>query len=179
MKPDWKDAPEWANWIAADVDGEWYWYESRPSLSNTSGWWRCEYGDSEFAGEFPCPNYRKSLEKRPICCVAQTSSDSIIPIFPEDSAERKEYRMFSGLLQYFPSALAAVARHSYVNNEKHNPGEHLHWDRSKSSDHADALVRHLTEGEYVGMVWRALALLQEHEESNGAPIAPAAKSENA
>ena len=26
-KPDWEDAPDWANWLAQDMDGEWYWYE--------------------------------------------------------------------------------------------------------------------------------------------------------
>ena len=96
--------------------------------------------------------------------------------FPEDSAERKMYPMFGGLLQYFPSALALVAHHSYVGNEKHNPGQGLHHDRAKSGDEADALVRHLMEGDYVGMAWRALSLLQKHEEAKGAPIAPAARN---
>lgn len=96
-------------------------------------------------------------------------------LFPEDSAERKEYPVYSGLIAYFPSALAAVARHSYIGNQKHNPGQPLHWARGKSSDEADALLRHLMERDYVGMVWRALALLQKHEEANGAPIAPGAR----
>lgn len=84
--------------------------------------------------------------------------------------------MFSGLLQYFPSALAAIARHSYLGNEKHNPGTALHWDRAKSGDEADACVRHLMEGDYQGAAWRALALLQKHLESKGEPIAPAARN---
>ena len=97
-------------------------------------------------------------------------------LFPEDSAERKEYPVYSGALQYFPSALAAVANHSFKGNEKHNPGQPLHHDRAKSGDEADALVRHLMEGDYVGMAWRALALLQKHLEANGAPIAPGARN---
>lgn len=84
--------------------------------------------------------------------------------------------MFSGLLQYFPSALAVIARHSYLGNQKHNPGLPLHHDRSKSGDEADALVRHLLEGDYVGTAWRALSLLQKHLESKGEPIAPAARN---
>lgn len=96
-------------------------------------------------------------------------------LFPEDSAERKEYPVHSGLVAYFPSALAAVAHHSYVGNEKHNPGQPLHWARGKSSDEADALLRHLMERDYIGMAWRALALLQKHLEANGAPIAPGAR----
>lgn len=95
-------------------------------------------------------------------------------LFPEDSAERKTYPVFSGLIQYFPSALALVARHSYHGNEKHNPGQPLNHDRSKSGDEADALLRHLMEGDYVGMAWRALSLLQKDCEAKGAPIAPAA-----
>lgn len=97
-------------------------------------------------------------------------------LFPEDSADRKEYPVYSGALQYFPSALAAVANHSFKGNEKHNPGQPLHHDRAKSGDEADALMRHLMEGDYVGMAWRALALLQKHLEANGAPIAPGARN---
>lgn len=29
MKPDWKDAPRWALWLALDRDG-WYWFASEP-----------------------------------------------------------------------------------------------------------------------------------------------------
>jgi hypothetical protein len=97
-------------------------------------------------------------------------------LFPDDSAERKTYPVFAGLIQYFPSALAAVARHSYLGNAKHNPGQPLHHDRAKSDDEADALLRHLMEGDYVGMAWRALSLLQKHLESQGAAIAPAARN---
>ena len=97
-------------------------------------------------------------------------------LFPEDSAERKTFPVFSGLLQYFPAALAKVANHSFKGNEKHNPGQPLHHDRAKSDDEADALLRHLMEGDYVGMAWRALALLQKHLESQGAPIAPGARN---
>ena len=30
MKPDWNDAPEWANYLARDSDEEWCWYENKP-----------------------------------------------------------------------------------------------------------------------------------------------------
>lgn len=97
-------------------------------------------------------------------------------LFPDDSDARKTYPVYSGLLAYFPAALAAIAHHSYVNNEKHNPGEPLHWNRAKSADEADALLRHLMEGDYVGMAWRALALLQKELEAEGAPLAPGARN---
>jgi hypothetical protein len=99
-----------------------------------------------------------------------------VSLFPEDSAARKEYPIYSGFLQYFPAAIAAIARHSYLGNQKHNPGQPLNHDRAKSGDEPDALARHLMEGDYVGMAWRALSMLQKHLEANGAPIAPAARN---
>ena len=29
-KPDWKGAPEWANWLAQDEDGPWFWFQLKP-----------------------------------------------------------------------------------------------------------------------------------------------------
>lgn len=82
---------------------------------------------------------------------------------------RKEYPMYSGLMAYFPHALAAVAHCSYLGSKQHHPDEPLHWDRNKSSDHLDALMRHLTDaGKLDGdgllhdikVAWRALAHLE-------------------
>lgn len=96
-------------------------------------------------------------------------------LFPDDSEERKTYPVYSGFVQYFPSAMAVVAHHSYLGNLKHSgPGAPLRHDRSKSDDEADAQLRHLMEGDFVGMAWRAMALCQKYLESKGAPIAPAA-----
>ncbi len=64
---------------------------------------------------------------------------------PTSSKERKEIPIYSGFIKYFPDAMAAVASHSFVSNEQHNPGEPLHWAREKSTDQLDALARHLTE----------------------------------
>jgi hypothetical protein len=101
---------------------------------------------------------------------------------PTDSKARKEIPMFSGLLKYFPDALAAVAHHSYVNNEKHNPGQPLHWSREKSSDHLECCVRHLTDiacgadkiEELKALAWRSLAELQLSIEAVAAPKTVAA-----
>ena len=30
MKPEWKDAPDWANYLAQNGDGVWGWYEKSP-----------------------------------------------------------------------------------------------------------------------------------------------------
>ena len=88
----------------------------------------------------------------------------IPPPLPEDSAKRKEYPLYRGLFKYFPHALCAIAHHSYKNNEKHNPGEELHWSRGKSDDHRDAEMRHELEDDWVAHGWRALAILQLHLE---------------
>lgn len=99
---------------------------------------------------------------------------------PSDAAGRKAIPLASGCIDYFTSALLAVASLSRVGNEQHNPGQPLHWDRSKSGDEADALSRHFAERGTVDtdrirhstkVAWRALALLQkELEEQEGAPV---------
>lgn len=98
-------------------------------------------------------------------------------ILPEDSAERKAIPLASGVLDYFPNALAAVAQVSKAGNDQHNPGQPLHWSRGKSTDHADTIVRHLVDRGKVDsdgqlhsakVAWRALALLEEELESHGA-----------
>jgi len=93
---------------------------------------------------------------------------------PADAKSRKETPIASGVLDYFPDAIAHVARCSFVGNEQHNPGQPLHWDRSKSKDHADCLIRHFMERGTVDsdgvrhsakLAWRALAMLQTEIES--------------
>lgn len=128
-----------------------------------------------------------------------------MPTLPTDSAERKRYPLFSGLMRYFPAALAGVARHSVSGNEKHiHPGrpynpdaDTLRHDRTKSTDHADCILRHLVDldelvdkqtlmfengefdrGEFEdrnaeilseanALAWRALALAQDMHERYG------------
>lgn len=108
------------------------------------------------------------------------------PALPLDSAERKRWPLFSGLLRYFPAALANVSNHSFIGNEKHNPGQPMQHARDKSSDHEDCIVRHLVDAsehpagslaridELRGVAWRALALLQVECELAGYRTAPAA-----
>jgi len=89
--------------------------------------------------------------------------------FNQVAAERKKYPVYSGALMYFPDALAVVSRVSFEGNEQHHPGTPLHWDRNKSTDEADALMRHLIEGDYGAVAWRALALLQKQIEAGWTP----------
>jgi hypothetical protein len=94
---------------------------------------------------------------------------------PVSATERKRYPVASGVLDYFPDALIEIARVSFEGNEQHNPGQPLHWDRAKSTDESDALIRHfLQRGEVdtdgmrhsAKMAWRALALLQKEIEAS-------------
>ena len=87
-----------------------------------------------------------------------------------DKQERKETPIYSGFLMYFPDAAAAVAQCSFIANEQHNPGTKMHWDRSKSGDELDALVRHLMEAGKIDddgirhstkLAWRAMSNLQK------------------
>jgi hypothetical protein len=93
---------------------------------------------------------------------------------PTDAKERKALPVTTGVLDYFPDALVAVAEVSKAGNDQHNPGQPLHWDKTKSTDHADCIVRHLIDRGTLdsdGMrhsakvAWRALALLQTELEA--------------
>jgi len=92
----------------------------------------------------------------------------------EEAETRKGQPIFSGVLMYFPDALLEISKVSKAGNDQHNPGQPLHWDRSKSTDEADALTRHLldagtldTDGirHTAKVAWRALALLQKELEN--------------
>jgi hypothetical protein len=100
-------------------------------------------------------------------------------MLPTDPKERKATPIFSGVVKYFPLALAEVARVSKAGNDQHNPGQPLHWDKSKSTDHADCIIRHLIDaGELdsdgqrhsAKVAWRALALLEMELENEPMPI---------
>lgn len=93
----------------------------------------------------------------------------------ERNAPRKDMPVATGVLSYFPDAIRAVALCSKVGNEQHNPGTPMHWDRAKSGDEADALLRHFMERGTVDtdgllhstkVAWRALAMLQKELEGS-------------
>lgn len=112
---------------------------------------------------------------------------SMVPAgtMPTDSAGRKSLPITTGVLDYFPAALIEVAKVSKAGNDKHNPGQPLHHARGKSTDHADSLLRHLIDRGKVDadtgcrhsaeVAWRALALLQQELEDEGAPLARGAR----
>lgn len=102
-------------------------------------------------------------------------------VFPDSAQGRKDHPVFTGVLMYFPDAIAAVAHVSKLGNDQHNPGQPLHWARGKSTDQTNTATRHMmdhgvgnikdTDGAYhmAKAAWRCLAELQltiEREREN-------------
>ena len=90
-------------------------------------------------------------------------------VLPVNAQLRKGIPLQTGLFDYFPDALVAVAVLSRIGNDQHNPGEPLHWSRDKSMDHGDTLLRHQMQHGLVDddrvrhstkVAWRSLAQLQ-------------------
>lgn len=104
-------------------------------------------------------------------------SDASRTTLPTNSSARKAVPLVTGVLDYFPAALAEVAKVSKAGNDKHNPGAPLHHSRGRSTDHADSLLRHLVDRggldpdtgqrHSAEVAWRALALLQQELEDDG------------
>lgn len=110
----------------------------------------------------------------PLPLVGPGGAPTRATILPTAAAERKKFPVATGFLDYFPDAVAAVANLSYVGNEQHNPGQSLRWDRAKSQDESDTMLRHFLQRgtldsdgvrHTVKMAWRAMALLQKELES--------------
>ena len=88
--------------------------------------------------------------------------------------QRKQMPVYTGVVKYFPNALKYVSKVSLAGNDQHHPNKDLNWDKSKSTDHLDSLMRHLTEADkidddgllHLGKVaWRALAALEDYLEN--------------
>lgn len=68
-KPDWSEAPSWAEWLAQDEDGDWQWFSKKPFIHAPSESWDIP----DFATEVeivsaaqPNPEgWRTTLERRP------------------------------------------------------------------------------------------------------------------
>jgi len=122
------------------------------------------FADCRIYRRIPCP--RQGGER-------VESTPAITTLLPADAKARKSVPIYSGFIKYFPRAIAAVAHLSQVGNDQHNPGQPLHWDRSKSGDELDALMRHLLEADGVDkdgidhlckVAWRSMAALEKRLE---------------
>lgn len=66
-KPSWDEAPEWAEWLAQDSNGEYWWFRKEPGKKN--GEWGGSDGTVMFASQGKVPaghDWRETLEKRPV-----------------------------------------------------------------------------------------------------------------
>lgn len=61
MKPNWKDAPSWSNFVAQDENGDWWWYEYEPIIED-GNWDRSE---GRYTKAFSSGGWKESLEARP------------------------------------------------------------------------------------------------------------------
>jgi hypothetical protein len=57
--PSWDDAPEWANWLAQDYDGMWWYYENKP-IKNVG-----KYGNGGKKSLACNKNWQQTLQHRP------------------------------------------------------------------------------------------------------------------
>lgn len=109
---------------------------------------------------------------------SKNSPPVLSPVLPPNAKQRKEYPLATGLIDYFPNAISAVANLSLCGNKQHyGQGTPLHWNWTVSADHADTLLRHLLDRgtidvdgvrHSVKVAWRALALLETELIENGA-----------
>lgn len=60
-KPEWKDAPEWAGYLAQDGCGAWYWFEYKPKHGSQNNWY-VTYGDCQEA--IYNADWGKTMEQR-------------------------------------------------------------------------------------------------------------------
>ena len=86
-------------------------------------------------------------------------------ILPSDSVERKATPVYTGFINYFPRAIAAVAKVSLNGGIQHGQTkETLHWNRALSGDELDAMMRHVLDKDWEQVAWRAMANLEKQLE---------------
>lgn len=64
MKPDWDQAPAWAEYAAQDASGDWHWYMNKPSLD--LGYWSLNDVSQKFERvKHFRTTWKDSLQERP------------------------------------------------------------------------------------------------------------------
>ena len=70
MKPNWEDAPNWAEYLAQDMGGMWFWYGEKPHRYHGDTAWCCD-SDVKFEhasyGDGGNPKWEETLENRKSC----------------------------------------------------------------------------------------------------------------
>lgn len=119
-----------------------------------------------------------SQDATPTGAKTMTSTTELRSCLTASPKDRKNAPIITGLVDYFPNAVAAIAALSLQGNKQHYPeGTPLHWNWTVSGDHADTIGRHLVDrGTYdvdgvlhsCKVAWRALALLETELVDRGA-----------
>jgi hypothetical protein len=86
--------------------------------------------------------------------------DKLTAIFPEDDEERQKYAVGTFICEFFPHAIAELARFSYDMQQKHNPGAPMGWAKEKSVGDGNQIFRHQMDGEFREVAWRGLEQLE-------------------
>lgn len=60
FEPNWDDAPEWANWLAQNSNGQWKWFRCNP-YKNNDNW----YSTHNSANASESTNWQQTLQERP------------------------------------------------------------------------------------------------------------------
>lgn len=63
--PSWEDAPDWAAWLAQDLDGSWYWFEECPGMGDDDDEWYADNFKEAKEGVTVSPFWRNTLQSRP------------------------------------------------------------------------------------------------------------------
>lgn len=64
-KPSWKDAPEWANYLAMNSSHIWQWFESKPYVDDYEGIWELnDWNTKVEVAQTPDVDWKETLEKR-------------------------------------------------------------------------------------------------------------------
>jgi hypothetical protein len=68
-KPDWNNAPEWAQWLAQDGCGDWAWYQGKPPIDEeTQSWvWSDPFNEEWQLASHSAESkeWQNTLEQRP------------------------------------------------------------------------------------------------------------------
>lgn len=69
-KPDWKDAPAWAEWLCQDANGKWHWFKDEPIVNDKhESWFHLTSSESNrhqlAISDIPSLDWKDSLEPRP------------------------------------------------------------------------------------------------------------------
>lgn len=81
-------------------------------------------------------------------------------IFPEDDEERQKYAVGTFICEFFPHAIAELARFSHDMQQKHNPDKPMGWAKDKSVGNGNQIFRHQMDGEFREVAWRGLEQLE-------------------